>query len=473
MPGLPPRPAPARPRRAGAWAALACLCALALGAGPRVRAHAGEGLREEQVADSPYPAEFRARVQAAIERGVRWLREAQLADGSWPAVFGGAYRSGHTALGALTLLKCGVRADDPAIQRAFAWLARQDVDRTYDAGVLLMALAARYAPAVETFATEETERYGSSSRPKDPCATSISEQDEAWMKRLVDWLLAQQNADGVWRYPGPEDAPSDLSNTQYALLGLEAADRCGTVVPPKAWLAALTWLLDKQEVFGRPCLYRGNEVRGRYRFQWEEPALARGFRYVPGEAQPRPTGSMTTAGLAGLIICQSRLWGTRRFTGEVRKRTREGIRDAMAWLQQHYDVESNPVQPPQPGEAGAGEQGEDGARRGRWRDRDPWYAYYMYGLERSGILGRFRFLGERDWYLDGAEALMGQQAPQGAFGHAVDTCFALLFLKRATSRHAAPVITPSDPPPPAERAPAATPAVPAPAPPTAPRAPGR
>ena len=59
---------------------------------------------------------------------------------------------------------------------------------------------------------------------------------------------------------------------------------------------------------GEPVLYKANEVRGRYRFEWTERALARGFRYTdqgegpPGMQRPlgmqQPTGSMTTAGLA-------------------------------------------------------------------------------------------------------------------------------------------------------------------------------
>jgi hypothetical protein len=217
-------------------------------------------------------------------------------------------------------------------------------------------------------------------------------------------------------------------------------------VPLKVWREALDYLVENQERYGRPVLYVGNEVRGRYRFQWKEPALVRGFAYIPGEKGRQPTGSMTTAGLAGLIICQSELWSSRRFDAELRLTTRRGIRDAMAWLQEHYDVRSNPVQAAEP---------EPGAAAGPPFQRSMrWYRYYMYGLERAGILGRFRFLGPHDWYLDGAEALMTDQQPDGGWGETTETCFALLFLKRATSRHAMPVITPS------EQAPAAPPPAP-------------
>ncbi len=425
--------------------ALLCLLLLACAAAPAARADSTFG--EEQVADSPYPAEFRARVNAAIDRGVAHLRRTQRADGSWPAPYGG-YPMGPTALATLTLLKCGVKPDDPAITRAFAFLEPQPLLRTYEVGVLLMALAARYAPAHETFEADEVDRYGKV-KTKDPCASLISKADLAWMKRGVEFLVDNQNGRGLWRYPSSPGegaaGDTDLSNTQYALLGLQAANRCGSLVPAKVWQDALAGLLKAQEAFGKPVLIKGNEVRGRYRFQWSEPALARGFRYVPGTPDP-VTGSMTTAGLAGLIICQSELWGSRRFTGELRLDTRRAIRDAMAWMQANYDVASNPVE--------RADGAADGPPPGFGRRGDVWHLYYLYGLERAGILGRFRYLGPNDWYLDGAEVLLDRQMPQGSFGSNVDTCFALLFLKRATSRHAAPVITPSEQEP-APQAPAA------------------
>ncbi len=402
--------------------------------GSSARAGAEEPMDEEQVADSPYPAAFRERVNAAIDLGVRWLKRAQRADGTWKGVHDRGYPMGGTALATLTLLKCGVKPDDPAVESAFAFLRTQALVRTYEVGVLLMAIAARYAPAHETFAPEETDRYGSSAKPKDPCQLGISKEDLEWMKRGVAFLIEQQNAEGAWRYP---EGGTDLSNTQYALLGLQAANRCGALVPPKVWVAALEFLIQGQESYGRPCMYKGNEVRGRYRMQWSEPALARGWRYIPGQKAFPVSGSMTTAGLAGLIICQSELWGSRRFTGELRQQARRGIRDAMAWLQQHYDVTENPIEQ----DPAAPAEGAEGLPFG---PVDTWYLYYMYGLERAGILGRFRFLGPKDWYEEGAEVLLRLQMPQGSFGPLHDTCFGLLFLKRATSRYATPVITPSD-----------------------------
>ena len=427
--------APRRPRQqATAGCGLLLAAALLLPLALLPAAHAEGPFDEEQVGDSPYPVEFRTAVNAAIDRGVAELRRTQLPDGSWPSAYARSHLLGPTALATLTLLKCGVKPEEPCILRAFEHMKTRPLAQTYEVGLLLMALAARYSPAHETFEPDETDRYGNV-KPKDPCASAISKEDLAWMKRGVDFLLTNQNGDGSWRYPS---GGTDLSNTQYALLGLQAANRCGSLVPLKAWLAALEFLLGAQVEFGKPVLIKGNEVRGRYRFQWSEPALMRGFRYIPGNTAMPPTGSMTTAGLAGLIICQSEVWESRRFTAELRLKARRGIRDAMAWLQENFDVEDNPVEGPQ----------ADGAQGARWRP-SRWHLYYLYGLERAGILGRFRFVGARDWYQEGADVLVGSQADQGSWGGLDDTCFALLFLKRATTRHGMPVITPADRGPPA------------------------
>ena len=372
-----------------------------------------EGTDVEKAFNDLYPVEFRVRVNKAIERGKDWLLRVQAGDGSFRTFRNHrGYPMGNTALAVLTLLKCGVPASNPAIEKAFAWLRRLPMRRVYSVSVLLMALDAKYAAARDPFAVEETDRYGQRTG-KDPCSEKITPEDLAWMKEGVAYLTERQNADGVWRY---DEGDFDLSNTQFALLGLHAASRCGTKVKQAVWLDALRFLLAYQEKEGEAVMYKANEVRGRYRFEWTERALARGFRYTP--EWERPTGSMSTAGLASLIICQSRLWRARGFGGQLRADTRRGIRDAMAWLQQHFTVDHNP----------GGHQ--------------HWHFYYLYGLERAGILGRFRFLGTRDWYREGAELLLGAQHPGGNWHGGADTCFALLFLKRATSRMRAPVFTP-------------------------------
>jgi hypothetical protein len=66
-------------------------------------------------------------------------------------------------------------------------------------------------------------------------------------------------------------------------------------------------------------------------------------------------------------------------------------------------------------------------------------------MERAGILARCRFMGDRDWYLEGAEWLLKQQRSDGSWRQEedpqLDTAFAVLFLKRSTSRTRNPVIT--------------------------------
>ena len=364
-----------------------------------------------------YPAAFRLAVNAAIEKGKSWLLKQQRADGSWSSfAHHRGFPMGSTGLATLTLLKCGVPRDHPAIEKAFAYLRPLPMQRVYSVSVLLMALDAKYAPARDPFAVQEVDRYGQR-KGDDPCDKQITPEDLAWMKAGVEYLVQHQHADGYWRYP---EGGFDLSNTQFALLGLHAAARCGVDVGQRVWLDALRFCLGHQEKTGEPVLYKANEVRGRYRFEWTERAIARGFRYE--FETPHPSASMTTAGLTCLVICQYRLWKARAFNGQLRADTRRGIRDAMAWLQHEFSVTTNPG------------------------GQDHWLAYYLYGLERAGVLGRYRFLGTHDWYKEGADYFLAEQGTAGDWwmgGAGSGTCFALLFLKRATTRMDAPVITPS------------------------------
>ena len=78
-----------------------------------------------------------------------------------------------------------------------------------------------------------------------------------------------------------------------------------------------------------------------------------------------------------------------------------------------------------------------------------------------GIVGHLRFIGKADWYLEGAEFLLLAQDDMGSWesGDVVETCFALLFLKRSSFKTSNPVITPSDPEPARPADPKAAPAM--------------
>ena len=67
-----------------------------------------------------------------------------------------------------------------------------------------------------------------------------------------------------------------------------------------------------------------------------------------------------------------------------------------------------------------------------------WHLYWLYAVERVGILLGTEFLGRHEWYPEGAKFLLESQGADGSWkgqsigGAVADTCFALLFLRRAT-----------------------------------------
>jgi hypothetical protein len=74
------------------------------------------------------------------------------------------------------------------------------------------------------------------------------------------------------------------------------------------------------------------------------------------------------------------------------------------------------------------------------QDKKEFLYYYLYALERAGMLYDTALIGNHDWYLDGARVILAAQKPDGSWAESGpatmrptwDTCFAILFLKRAT-----------------------------------------
>lgn len=408
-------------------------------AGPGSDAALPRGARV--VDDAPYSREFREKVNASVVHGVAFLRAHQAKDGSFGAF--GEFEGGPTALAVLALLAAGVSGDDAAVAAAFAFLRRRRGDSTYEAGALLMALAAKYDPFADPFAADDADEAGRR-RARARLARKIPDADRAWARERAEFLVTHQakgrpvpvdgvpvdvrkNA-GAWGYPGPNLEGADASNTQFALLGLDAAKRLGVQVPPATWRKALARLLAWQAAKGPEASVSLDEERGRKRVMWSEAGRARGFAYVSDWNADYCSGSMTQAGAACLMLCLSALEEDAETTPATRAAAREGVRDAIAWMQSRFSVSKNP-----------GYDATNGA----------WHSYHRYGLERMGTLARLRFLGSHDWYLEGAQWILGRQDKDGAWGGIgeIDTSFALLFLRRATVRLERPVTTPRDPPP--------------------------
>jgi hypothetical protein len=194
------------------------------------------------------------------------------------------------------------------------------------------------------------------------------------------------------------DAASDNSNSQYASLGVRACRDAGIVFPQELLTKARQWWIDTQEKGDKDAVATG------------PGGVARGWTYA--EHDKRVSGSMTAGAIGALCIYDYIL-------GIDFKKDRAAL-DGLAWLAKSWTVADNPGNP-------------------RY-----FTYYYLYALERAGMLYDSPRIGTHDWYLEGANFLLEKQNPDGSWGSAdkdypLDkrtwgTCFAILFLKQATHR---------------------------------------
>ncbi|OJW05735.1 MAG: prenyltransferase [Planctomycetales bacterium 71-10] len=331
-----------------------------------------------------------AQVQQAIQRGVAYLKSQQQPDGSWPALKNQhQHPAGTTALIAHALLTAGEPPDSPAVLKAVANLEQFTAD----------AIDGNYAVGLQTMVFCEAAPKRLAARIGANVAWIESAQIREGDNSLGGWP-------GLWAHTSnrkTEIRPGDDSSTQYALLGLDAAARAGFRVSPETWRRCRATLRKAQNADG-------------------------GWAYHPHNRALKSTSSMTTAGVAGLIL--TGLWsddeGEKLVDGRVDGCGR-GANDfpvirGLSWLAKNFTVKDNV----------------------NARSYAQWRYYYLYGLERAARLAGVRYIGNHDWYREGAEELVtAQDAISGAWmGEGTEnqptlaTSFALLFL--ATGR--APVL---------------------------------
>jgi hypothetical protein len=360
-------------------------------------------------------------IDDAIARGVWFLRDHTLKAPNVPGTTWGNALPGQGAtdltvgfasLPALTLLECGVPADDPLIVQAAAHVRQQVVKlgNVYDGYQRSLAILfldrlgdpkdeglIQYLALCLVAAQHPTEGAWSYNSPAlDRTLTSQLLKELADLKTsLADWRKTALKGRAF------TVADWDNSNTQFALLALWAARRHGVAIDRSVALAEQHFRktqLPKQDDPAKDNL----DLDGSWYYDRHGP---------PGWRNSSRWPSMTCAGLFALGVAHGTV-GEKQFQPQT-PLDDEAIRRGLAML--------------------AREIGRAGEKR-------PPDLYFLWSLERVGVLYGLDKIGDKDWYAWGRKELFDLQDKNdgswkaGAYygnGPVLNTCFALLFLKQA------------------------------------------
>jgi hypothetical protein len=433
-------------------------------------------------APPPLPLEDQAKVGQAIVQGVYYLKLTQQPDGTWPAKDKG-HPVGYAALAGLTLLECGVPADDPSVRLAAAHVRgayylkkpEEQPTSTYD-----LALSILFLDRLDAYNERLMERIVEGS------------VDRRLIEVLTLRLVAGQTATGGWTYSCPV-----LNEKQHAqllvllrqprpsLTGLPAFFRRLPVLQDPAKLMVKTPPkpppvpargAEEQKAPAAPTSDNSNTqfailalwVAQRYQLPLERSVrlIAKRFRtsqnpdggwgYTYSNEGGAPTGAaMTCAGLLGLAIEH----GFRRKADSARRPPSAArsapivatavmsptpvplyaaarvVRQIMAAETAARGFASDPM-------IAKGLQAltpHVGQPTGRQKDIPIGNFYFLWSVERVAMLYDLPTVGDRNWYRWGMEMLLANQKPEGHWdcgttypgAHpSIDTCFAVLFLRQ-------------------------------------------
>jgi hypothetical protein len=325
-------------------------------------------------------------VVKARERGVEFLKQKLRSDGSWDFK---DHDVGITALATIALIENGVATTDPAVQRGYEFVKKgtTGLKNTYDLALVTVMLT----------------RMG-------------DRRDRPQIKTLAARLIAGQMDSGGWHYscpgqeldaekalrepsslPKPKEGFGDNSCTQFAVLGLWVASRAGVNIDKPLSKVARR--------FNKTQLDDG------------------GWSYVMDSKNPNASGaSMTGAGLFCLAVAEATQIRESLKSGK-RTETPDGPASGKSLLESKVFSR------------GLKRTGEFVRGVGPGSPR-----YFLWSVERIGVLLGLEKMGDVDWFQRGADSLLKTQREDGGWpsAHAdadkdgiADTCLALLFLRKA------------------------------------------
>lgn len=382
--------------------------------------------------DTPPDLDFEFKVTKAIEKGCAWLKGRSVAKNAHH------FRNGN-ALILLTYAHAGVDQNDAHFQKLLKEALEDELLATYGVCLIAMSLeeidrvkyqwrifqCAQYL--VDNISLKGTIRYGEKTELPPPpenndVATNLGGKDTGTGRVFGESSPKPASGHSTGkpkvtnRIPVKKNRPGqgdhDHSNMQYLALGLRACHDAGIILPKELILAFQKHLKDAQLKASGPVeplfldtteLQRagGKGTRATLKAGVAPKAWSYTSPATKGSAKHKEArGSMTAGSIGALCICSYLLkqdW----------KQDKE-ILEGMQWLNKNFMVDDNPGYP------------------------GHWHYYYLYGLERAGMLYGTKMIGDHDWYRTGAEYLLAQQSESGQWKSAIETCFAILFLKKAT-----------------------------------------
>ncbi len=341
-----------------------------------------------------------AQIDKTIQRAIAFLKRKE--------DYG---RTGMNAFLAYALIKSGESPESPYIQNCIKNILadhnqknekgelvyQPGADYNYTAGVQLMVLEAI-----------NPEKY----------------HEE--IRATAEFLISTQQPGGGWFYPEDKVNNGDTSITQYAVLGLWAAERAGVFIPTTVWDKAARWHLTTQLTNGA-------------------------FGYHPttrNESGAKHT--MAVAGTGSMYVISMQLYPDGNFrSGPEQKKTKKetkrfGFLDKVDLTKKEKTNDENKNINTKPTVSYSALQG--GKKRGlswivnnyNYRNPSGWPIYYLYGIERIAAIADSKKIGPHDWYADGARHLIETQKEDGSWDMvgAVDpnTTLAVVFLSKATGK---------------------------------------
>jgi hypothetical protein len=425
----------------------------------------------------PVRAADQKEIDKAVAAGVDYLKGIQDADGTFNYVHSDG-KAGATALAGLTLLECGVSADDRVVQKAAkaVRILSLEQSQTYALSLSIMFLDRLGDPDDEPLIESMAVRLvaGQTSAGGWSYACPILPLGEA--KRLVE-LTTKKKDDkkseprkGEVTKPSGDDkkttddkrepthtppdkllaqievlrrggevgrlAPAigmgfgggDNSNTQFAILGLWVARRHG--VPVDKALAVVD-----------------------DRFRQSQNADGGWGYMVPqgmGPGMSISTAPMTCAGLLGLAAGIGINQNPVLKAGDAKNKDKDKDKEKDKETRDTPAKKDRAVPDPDKdahvkaglkalgtaiGEPLRGREREDRLPIGVGGENGRLY-YTLWSIERVAVAYGLDTIGNKDWYAWGSDVLVRTQQPRGGWAGGypqggVDTCFALLFLRKA------------------------------------------